>query len=121
MQHTAKLFPRQQIRKEVLCKTPLGKDETLATCIEGTAKIVTTKHCKGYIRHSHSTLESILIWREYNCFFVINLYRIYRLFFYNCFFWDEFLTIILDNRKLHQSNKNYTDFPRILLMKEKFH
>ncbi|KAI7859419.1 hypothetical protein BDC45DRAFT_496046 [Circinella umbellata] len=26
---------------------------------------------------------SVLIWREYSCFFIINLYRIYKLVFYN--------------------------------------
>ncbi|KAI9243633.1 hypothetical protein BDA99DRAFT_423640, partial [Phascolomyces articulosus] len=41
-----------QIKREV-SKTPLYKNESLATRIEEAAKIVTAKHCRGYIRHSH--------------------------------------------------------------------
>ncbi|KAG2208789.1 hypothetical protein INT45_010949 [Circinella minor] len=41
-----------QIKREVR-KTPLEKNEILATHIEEAAKIVTTKNCKGYIRHSY--------------------------------------------------------------------
>ena len=43
----------QGANKREVREAPLEKNEMLAICIEEAAKIVTTKYCKGYIRHSY--------------------------------------------------------------------